>query len=146
MPRLRKTWVTLLGWLLTLTGFAALVLPGPGLLIMLAGLIVLSQEYDWAERRVEPLKKKAFEAAATGVETWPRIVLSACSALGLVAMGVVWWWEPVIPEFWIVGPQLPFAGWPTGSSLIVSGVVAAALLVYSVRRFRASPRTDRADA
>ena len=146
MPRLRKTGVTVLGWLLTLTGVAALVLPGPGLLIMLAGLIVLSQEYDWAERRVEPLKRKAFQAAATGVETWPRIVLSACSAAGLVAMGVVWWWEPVIPEVWVVGPQLPFAGWPTGSSLIVSGVVALALLVFSVRRFRAPPRKDRADA
>ena len=59
--RLRKTGVTVLGWILVLLGLAALVLPGPGLLLLLAGLIVLSQEYDWAERRVEPLKEKAFD-------------------------------------------------------------------------------------
>jgi len=136
VPVLRKTWVTLLGWILTLVGIAALVLPGPGLLLMVAGLVVLSQEYEWAERRVEPVKRKAFEVAATGVETWPRILLSGLSALALVAIGVVWCLEPNIPQVWLFGPELPFTGWPAGSSLILSGVVALGLLVYSVRRFR----------
>lgn len=136
MAVLRKTWVTLLGWVLTLVGVAALVLPGPGLLLMVAGLVVLSQEYPWAERRVEPLKCKAFEVAATGVETWPRILLSGLSASGLVVAGVVWCLEPTIPQVWILGPELPFSGWPAGSSLILSGLVAFGLLVYSVRRFR----------
>ena len=140
VPVLRKTWVTVLGWILTLVGIAALVLPGPGLLLMVAGLVVLSQEYAWAEKRVEPLKRKAFEVAATGVQTWPRILFSGASALGLVAAGVVWWLEPTIPRFWILGPELPFSGWPAGSSLILSGVVALALLVYSVRRFRVADR------
>ncbi len=133
---LRKTWVTVFGWVLLLVGLAALVLPGPGLLLVLAGVLVLSQEYPWAERRVEPLKRKAFDVAATGVETWPRIFLSALGALALVAAGVVWWVEPVIPRWWIFGPYLPFSGWPAGSSLILSGVVALGLLVWSVRRFR----------
>ena len=48
--------LTILGWVLVLVGVAALVLPGPGLLLLLAGLVVLSQEYEWAERRVEPVK------------------------------------------------------------------------------------------
>lgn len=145
MPVLRKTWVTVVGWTLTLIGFAALVLPGPGLLLLLSGLVVLSQEYSWAERRVEPLKKRAFDAAAAGVETWPRIVLSALGALSVVALGVVWWVDPAIPQVGVLGPQLPFAGWPTGSSLILSGVVGLALLVYSVRRFRDAPRSSTAE-
>ncbi len=136
MAVLRKTWVTVFGWVILLVGVAALVLPGPGLLLILAGVLVLSQEYPWAERRVEPLKCKAFDVAATGVETWPRICLSALGALALVAAGVVWWVNPVIPRWWIFGPHLPFGGWPAGSSLILSGVVAIGLLVWSVRRFR----------
>jgi len=136
VPVLRKTWVTVLGWSLLLVGMAALLLPGPGLLLMVAGLVVLSQEYAWAQKRVEPLKRKAFDVAATGVQSWPRILGSGVSALGLVAAGVVWGLEPTIPRLWILGPELPFSGWAAGSSLILSGVVALALLVYSVRRFR----------
>jgi hypothetical protein len=59
MAVLRKVWVTTFGWVITLLGIAALVLPGPGLLLLLAGLVILSQEYAWAERRVEPIKIKA---------------------------------------------------------------------------------------
>jgi hypothetical protein len=144
MPVLRKTWVTVLGWVLTLIGVAALLLPGPGLLLLLSGLVVLSQEYPWAERRVEPLKRKAFQVAAAGVETWPRIVLSVASALGLVATGVVWGLEPTIPRIWLLGPQLPYSGWAAGSSLILSGLVALGLIGYSARRFRGRDRSAQA--
>jgi len=144
VPVLRKTWVTLLGWVLTLLGTAALVLPGPGLLLLVAGLLVLSQEYPWARRRVEPLRHKAFEVAATGVATWPRILLSGLSATALVAAGVVWCLEPTIPRLWVLGPELPLAGWPTGSGLIMSGLVALGLLGYSVRRFRPDRERRRA--
>ena len=75
--RLRKTGITILGWILLLLGVAALILPGPGLLLLLLGLVVLSQEYEWAERRVEPVKEKAFDVARQGVSTYPRILLAA---------------------------------------------------------------------
>jgi hypothetical protein len=139
----RKTGVTILGWVLVLAGVAALVLPGPGLLLLLAGLVVLSQEYDWAERRVEPVKKRAFDVAQAGVSTYPRIVLSALGALGLIALGVVWSLEPTIPTIGPVGPALPLEGWPTGSSLVLSGLVALALLIYSVRRWMKPAREAR---
>ncbi|MGI8614299.1 MAG: PGPGW domain-containing protein [Nocardioidaceae bacterium] len=139
MPALRKVWVTVAGWLLVLAGIAALALPGPGLLLLLAGLVILSQEYDWAGRRVEPVKERAFEAAAAGVRTWPRVVLSALGALAVVAVGVVWWLDPVIPTVWIIGPRLPLGGWSTGLGVVVSGLAALALLAYSMRRFRGEP-------
>jgi uncharacterized protein (TIGR02611 family) len=132
----RKTLVTVLGWVLVLAGIAALILPGPGLLLLLAGLVVLSQEYEWAERRVEPVKKKAFEVARSGVSTLPRIAMSAVGALAVVGVGVVWILDPQIPEVGPVGPELPLGGWATGSSIALSGVVAVGLLVYSIRRFR----------
>jgi Putative transmembrane protein (PGPGW) len=135
-PRVRKTAITILGWILVLLGLAALVLPGPGLLLLLAGLVVLSQEYDWAERRVEPVKEKAFDVARQGVSTYPRIILSGLSASAIVAVGVFWGIDPPVPSAGPLGPDLPFGGWATGSSIIVSGLIAMGLLVYSVRRFR----------
>jgi hypothetical protein len=139
----RKTWITLLGWVLVLAGIAALVLPGPGLLLLLAGLVVLSQEYEWAERRVEPVKKKAFDVAQAGVSTYPRILLSLLGGLGLMALGVVWWVSPEIPEIGPVGPHLPFGGWATGSTLIMSGLIALGLLVYSIKRWMPEARAAR---
>jgi hypothetical protein len=133
---LRKTGITILGWLLVLAGLAALVLPGPGLLLLVCGLVVLSQVYDWAERRLEPAKARAFAVAAAGVSSWVRILGSGLAALGLTAVGVFWGLDPEIPEFWIVGPRLPFGGWRTASTLLLSGVIALGLLVYSIRRFR----------
>jgi len=146
-PAVRRAAKTILGWLLLLLGVAALALPGPGLLLLLAGLVVLSQEYAWAERRVEPVKRAAFAAAAAGVATVTRILLSAAAALVLMGVGVLWGLNPQIPEFWIFGPRLPFGGWSTGTSLIVSGFVALGLLAWSIARFRnAEPQEARQEA
>jgi hypothetical protein len=144
MWALRKTGVTVLGWLLLVVGVLALVLPGPGLLMLLAGLVILSQEYPWAERRVEPIKVKAFAVAAYGVRTWPRILGSVLGALCVLAVGVVWYVDPVIPEFWVFGPRLPLGGQTTGLSIALSGLVALGLIGYSVRRFRGRPEAPAA--
>jgi hypothetical protein len=132
-----------LGWLLVVGGLAALVLPGPGLLAIVAGLALLSQQYDWAQRRLEPVKQRALQTAADGVETWPRILGSALGALFLVALGVVWGIRPDVPSWWPLsdGWWLP-GGWGTGASLILSGLIAGALIVYSYRNFRDIKATD----
>lgn len=141
MAPLKRTGLTILGWLLVLAGVAALVLPGPGLLMLFAGLAVLSQEYAWAQRRVEPVKAAAYKAAADGVQTWPRILLSTLGICCLLGLGVLWivqppapgWW-PVRDDWWLLG------GWAAGLTLVLSGLIALALLVYSLRNFR---QTDR---
>jgi uncharacterized protein (TIGR02611 family) len=140
--RLRRIALEILGWLLLVVGVAALVLPGPGLLMMVAGLAILSQTYEWAERQLEPVKVKAFETAEAGVKTWPRIIASTAGGLVIIVLGVLWILQPEIPEVWIFGPQLPFAGWGTGSTMILSGLIVLGLMVYSIRRFRHSPQAD----
>jgi hypothetical protein len=127
---------TVAGWVLVVLGVAALILPGPGLLLLLAGLVLLSQEYEWAARRVEPVRRKAYDVARSSVSSTLRIASSVMGALGIVVVGVVWWLDPRIPQVGPVGPALPLGGWTTGSGIVISGLAALALVAYSVRRFR----------
>ena len=142
-----------LGWVLLLVGIAAIFLPGPGLLGIFAGLALLSQQYDWAERRVQPVRVRALRGAAEGVETWPRIIASVLGALVLAACGVLWILDPPPPEWWPLGDGwwLPGGLW-TGITQVASGAIAIALIVYSYRRFHGKPEAveqlerDRAQA
>ena len=127
------------GWLLLVVGVAALVLRGRtprGV----RGLALLSQQYEWAERRTEPVKVRALKAAAEGVQTWPRIVLSLIGVAFVVACGVVWIQGPAAPGWWPLSDfwWLP-GGLGTGITQIVSAVIALALIVYSYRRFHGDP-------
>ena len=129
-----------LGWILLILGVAAIFLPGPGLLGIFAGLALLSQQYDWAERRVEPVRLRALRAAAEGVETWLRIVLSLLGVAVLVACGVVWILQPPAPGWWPLSEAwwLPGGMW-TGITQVASAGIAVALIVYSYRRFHGHP-------
>jgi hypothetical protein len=127
---------TLLGWALVAAGLVALVLPGPGLLLLFSGLVVLSRQYEWARRSLEPVRTKAFQVARASVDNWWQIALSLLGALCLIVAGMIWWADPDIPRLWKFGPHLPAAGWGTGLGLIVSGLVALALIAYSFVLFR----------
>jgi uncharacterized protein (TIGR02611 family) len=126
-----------LGWILVVLGIAALVLPGPGLLALFAGVALLATQYEWAERRLEPVKRKALQAAADSVKTWPRIVVSCAGVLWLIGLGVVWGLGPEAPQWWPFDDSwwMP-GGWTTAASLIGSGIIAGALVVYSYLNFR----------
>lgn len=129
-----------LGWTLVVLGIAALFLPGPGLLMLFAGMVVLSQQYEWFERRVDPVKRLALEGASRGVQTWPRIVASLLGIAWLIGLGVFWGEHPPAPAWWPLSGGLWFiGGWGTGGSLIISGLIGLGLLVYSFRRFRGHP-------
>jgi hypothetical protein len=135
--KLKRVVLEVLGWLLVVAGIAALVLPGPGLLMLAAGLLILSQNYEWAERRLEPIKRKALQGAAEGVESWTRVAMSTALGLVLVAAGVLWIWGPPVPSWWPLSGSfwLP-GGAATGVTQIASGLIALGLIVYSYRRFR----------
>ncbi|AIY15977.1 hypothetical protein GUY44_10745 [Pimelobacter simplex] len=136
----KRLLLEVLGWLLLVAGVAALVLPGPGLLLMAAGLAVLSQQYTWAERLLDPVLLRALRAAAEGVETWPRVIMSTIGALAIGAFGVVWLVDPDMPNWWPIAERwwLPGGVW-TGITLLLSCVIALVLIVYSFRRFHGKP-------
>jgi uncharacterized membrane protein YbaN (DUF454 family) len=114
----------LVGGVVLLIGIALLVLPGPGLILVVAGLATLARAFPRLERHLAPVRARARKVAEESVRSPWRLAGSILTGLALVAAGVVWGLES----------DLPFDGWPTGASLIVSGLVLFALLAYSFRQ------------
>lgn len=123
----KRVTVAVAGGVVLAVGVALLVLPGPGLLLVLAGLIMLASEFPVVEKYVDPVRERAMKAAEDSVSSPLRISGSVLAGLALIAAGIVWG----------VVPWLPLAGWSTGSSLILSGLVLLGLLVWSYRRVSA---------
>ena len=134
---LKRILIEGLGWILVLVGIAALVLPGPGLLALFAGLALLATQYEWAENRLAPVRVRALQTAADSVSSWWRIVASLVGVATLTAMGFFWglgpdapaWW-PVADRFWLMG------GWSAGATMIASAAIALATIVYSFKNYR----------
>jgi uncharacterized protein (TIGR02611 family) len=61
----KRIAVTAAGFVLLLTGIVMMVTPGPGILLIIAGLAVLATEYVWAERLLNLAKHKAVQAKDT---------------------------------------------------------------------------------
>jgi uncharacterized protein (TIGR02611 family) len=73
----RRGGVFLVGMILLVAGAAMLVLPGPGIAVILLGLVVLSAEFKWAQRvltwmrgRATDLKQQA-QARMPGAKRTP---------------------------------------------------------------------------
>ena len=112
------------GGLILLVGIALLVLPGPGLLLVFCGLYVLAQQFPSVEKHVDPMRDRALKAAEESVSSPLRIACSVLAGLVLIGGGIALG----------IFRSLPFSGWSTGSSLILSGIILFALLGYSYRR------------
>jgi tellurite resistance protein TerC len=54
--RLKTVITTVTGFTLIAIGVALLVLPGPGLLVIGFGLLILSAEFVWAKRALDRMK------------------------------------------------------------------------------------------
>lgn len=130
----KQVTLSVVGAVVLVAGVALLVLPGPGLLLVLAGLVILSGVFPTLERHVDPVRRRAMKAAEDSVSSPVRIAGSVLAGLGLIGCGVVWGLR--------LFPWLPFPGWSAGSSMIVSGFVLFALLAWSYRKVRAR-RTGR---
>ena len=136
----KRIGLEVLGWLLLVVGLIAIPLPGPGLLMMAGGIVLLSQQYEWAERRVEPIKREAMRGAANSVETWPRIVATSLLICLIAAAGVLWFVGPDAPGWWPISDHWwLYGGKATSISQFVSAALASGLLVWSYRKFHGKP-------
>jgi hypothetical protein len=127
----KRVLITVAGAVLLLVGVLLLVLPGPGLLLVLAGLLVLASEFPALEKYVDPVRDRAMKAAEDSVSSPLRIAGSVLAGLALLAGGIVCG----------TVKSLPFSGWSTGSSLILSSVILFALLGWSYHRVKSRRET-----
>ncbi|MEA2702375.1 MAG: putative transrane protein [Actinomycetota bacterium] len=61
----RELWlvaVAAIGFLVLAVGLVLLVTPGPGLLVIVAGLAILSTQFAWAAKALDYAKAKAVQA------------------------------------------------------------------------------------
>lgn len=134
----KRTGGEILGWALVAGGIVLVPLPGPGMVVLVAGVALLAPHYAWARRILDPLRERAVRGARKGVSTLPRIAGSIAGVLWLIGLGLAWLFSPTLPPFtvvgWTVGPQLP-GGHAAGIGLVTSGVVGALALAYSVKRW-----------
>lgn len=71
-----------IGGLVTVFGAIALVGPGPGILIVLAGLGILATEFAWAARVMVHTRTYAQKAAdKAGIPKWAQLALVAIGAV-----------------------------------------------------------------
>lgn len=81
----RIVWRAIIGAIgggITVAGGVALIGPGPGILIVLAGLGILATEFAWAGRVMMHTKRIAARAAErTGMKPWVKYFLISGGAV-----------------------------------------------------------------
>jgi hypothetical protein len=84
-PAGRLAWrlfIGLIGGGITVLGAVLLVAPGPGVLVLLAGLGILATEFAWAGRLMMETKRMANKAAErTGMKPWVKYFLISGGAI-----------------------------------------------------------------
>jgi uncharacterized protein (TIGR02611 family) len=83
--------VGVVGALIVALGIAAIPLPGPGWLIVIAGLFVLATEFLWAERLLEFTKQhvKQWTDWVGDQPVWVRVLIAVATALFVYGVLVV---------------------------------------------------------
>jgi uncharacterized protein (TIGR02611 family) len=116
----KRLAVLVLGGAVLAAGVAMLVLPGPGVIIVLVGLAILATEFAWAERALDATTRRASKAASTVSASpagrWLLVVSGACLVVAGVATAVA------LPAWRVAGV-----------SLVVAGLVALATLAPPVQ-------------
>jgi uncharacterized protein (TIGR02611 family) len=81
----RIVWRVIIGVIgggITVAGAVAMIGPGPGILILLAGLGILATEFAWAGRVMMHTKRIAARAAErTGMKPWVKYFLISGGAV-----------------------------------------------------------------
>jgi uncharacterized protein (TIGR02611 family) len=92
----KRILVALVGGAVLLAGVAMLVLPGPALVVIPAGLAILATEFAWAKSALDRAKEKAQQAkdlASGGDPARARFINIAGIALMVVGVCTGIWWQ-----------------------------------------------------
>ncbi|WP_299036128.1 PGPGW domain-containing protein [uncultured Pseudokineococcus sp.] len=113
--------VAVVGGFMTLAGIALLVLPGPGMILVAAGLAVLATRFAWAKRPLGFARTRA-EAGMRQVANRRRATLVALgSAAVSLAIGVLA----------LRGVDLPYMTGLTGALMAASGLFLVVTVLWA---------------
>ena len=91
-PILKRVLVGVVGGLITILGVVALIAPGPGWLIIFAGLGILGTEFAWAARALKTAKGVANRAIdSTKIAKRKQLLIFAVIAFTALALLVIWY-------------------------------------------------------
>jgi uncharacterized protein (TIGR02611 family) len=91
-PILKRVLVGVVGGLITVLGVVALIAPGPGWLIIFAGLGILGSEFAWAARALKTAKGVASRAIdSTKIAKRQQLLIFAVIAFSALALLVIWY-------------------------------------------------------
>ncbi len=125
----KRMLVVAVGFVVLGAGLTMLVLPGPGILVVAAGLVILATELDWAGRLLDRVRDRASSATAQlqsrrTVQT--ALAISACALITGGAAAAV-----IVAEHRALGVAVFF-----------TGVCSLAVLVPATQRWLDHPRTQ----
>ena len=91
-PVVKRVLVGFIGGLITLVGVVALVVPGPGWLIIFTGLGILASEFAWAARVLTSAKGVASRAAnAAKIKKKHQLMIIAGVIFLSLVLLVIWY-------------------------------------------------------
>lgn len=85
--RLYRSVYTLAGLVVVAAGIGMLVFPGPGLVVIALGLTMLALEFDWAERLLERVLRRAERARASTDRISKKYKIAATLATLILVVG-----------------------------------------------------------
>ena len=133
MHLVKRFAVTIVGAALLVAGLAMMVLPGPGILVIVAGLAVLATEYVWARSLLDKARNQAEKAQEAAVASRWRTAGTVVFAVGMLALGVV---MLVIRDV-----DVPVWGGVTGAVLIVTALILLTTTYLTIRAQRGEDTT-----
>lgn len=86
-----RVFIGVVGGLVTIVGAVFLFAPGPGLLVLLAGLGILATEFAWASSAIRKTKSIAQASTARlGIPLWIKYLILAGGALASIVILLLW--------------------------------------------------------
>jgi uncharacterized protein (TIGR02611 family) len=104
----KRMLIFILGVSVLLAGVAMLALPGPGVVVIIVGLVILATEFTWAERALDKTTEKAAGAATKVTGNKNGQLALAASGIGMIVAGVLV--AVFFSNFVIVGISIAIAG------------------------------------
>jgi uncharacterized protein (TIGR02611 family) len=116
----KRLMVFILGVAVATAGIAMLVLPGPGVIVIILGLVILATEFAWAERVLDRTTSTAAGAASRVTENRSGRAALAASGVGMIVGGIL---AAVLFDRLLV----------VGISVAIAGVIGLVTLLPQVR-------------